>query len=265
MIEVSLRHAAVVLQSAHRSHDDHRGGLEACHAALDIEELLRAQIGGKARFRYGVVAQLQRHARRGDGVAAVGDVRERAAVDERRRALQRLHQVRFERVLQKRRHSALGLEVVGRDGLAVIGIRHNDSAEPGLKIFDIAGEAQHRHDLAGHGNVKPVLSGYALHPAAEAIHDVPQLPIVHIHGTLPGDLLTVDAEGVALLDMVIQHRSQQVVGRTNSVKIARKVEVNVLHGDDLGITAAGGAALDAEHGAEAWLPQGDDGVFTDLP
>ena len=78
---------------------------------------------------------------------------------------------------------------------------------------------------------------------------------------LPGDLLGVDAQGVALLDVVVQHGGQQVVGRADGVEIAGEVEVDVLHGHHLGVAAAGGAALDAEHRAQGGLPQGDHGVF----
>ena len=42
------------------------------------------------------------------------------------------------------------------------------------------------------------------------------------------------------------------------------MEVDVLHRYDLGIAAAGRAALDAEHGAERGLAQGDHGVLAYL-
>ena len=37
-----------------------------------------------------------------------------------------------------------------------------------------------------------LLPGHALHPAPQAVHDVPQLAVVHVHGPLPGDILGVD-------------------------------------------------------------------------
>ena len=124
-----------------------------------------------------------------------------------------------------------------------------------LRSVDVAGEAQHRHDLGGHGDVEAVLAGHAAAFAAEAVHDVAQLAVVHVHAALPGDLLGVDAQGVALLDVVVQHGGQQVVGGADGVEIAGEVKVDVLHGHDLGIAAAGSAALDAEHGAERRLAQ----------
>ena len=88
-----------------------------------------------------------------------------------------------------------------------------------------------------------------------------ELAVVHVHTTLPGDALGVDVQGVALVDVVIQHRSQEVICRADGVKVTGKMEVNVLHGDHLGVSAAGSAALDAEHGAERRLSQGHDHVL----
>ena len=56
--------------------------------------------------------------------------------------------------------------------------------------------------------------------------------------------------------MVVEHGGQQVVGGTDSVEVTGKVQVDVLHGDDLGPAAAGGTALDAKDGAERRLAQG---------
>ena len=56
--------------------------------------------------------------------------------------------------------------------------------------------------------------------------------------------------------MVVEHGGQQVIGGTDSVEVAGKVQVDVLHGDDLRPAAAGGAALDAKDGAERRLTQG---------
>ena len=56
----------------------------------------------------GVVAQAHGRFRGLQGVAAVGNVGERAAVDEGGRALERLNKVGLDGVLQERSHRALG-------------------------------------------------------------------------------------------------------------------------------------------------------------
>lgn len=83
-----------------------------------------------------------------------------------------------------------------------------------------------------------------------------QLTVVHIDDALPSDTFNIDTELIALLDVVIKHGCQQVVGGTDGMEVAGKVQVDVLHGDDLGPTATGGTALHAKHGTERRLAQG---------
>ena len=48
------------------------------------------------------------------------------------------------------------------------------------------------------------------------------------------------------------------------MEVTGEVQVDVLHGDDLSVAAAGSAALDAEHGAQRRLTQGDHDVLAQL-
>ena len=148
-------------------------------------------------------------------------------------------------------------------GAAVIGVSDYHAAKARLEVGNACGKAQHRHHLACNRDVKAVLARNAVSPAAEAAHDIAQLPVVHVHGAFPRYLPRVDAEGVALMYMVIHHRGKQVVRRAYGVEIAGEVEVYVLHRDDLCVSAAGSAALDAEHRAETRLAQRCRRVFAD--
>ena len=55
--------------------------------------------------------------------------------------------------------------------------------------------------------------------------------------------------------MVVEHRRKQVVGGADCMEVTRKVQVDILHRDDLGITAAGSTALDAEDRSEGRLAE----------
>ena len=189
------------------------------------------------------------------------DVGEGAAVHERGRALERLHEVRLERVLEQGRHRALGVQVVRRDRLIVVGVAHHDATQTLLEVGDGGGQAEDGHDLGGHGDVEAVLARHAVGLAAQAVHDVAQLAVVHVHHALPRDLAHVDAQLVAVVDVRVQERRQQVVGGPDGVEVAREMQVDIFHGDDLGVPAAGRAALDAEHGAERRLAQRHDHVL----
>ncbi len=167
LLEIVLLHAAVHLERADGG-DDHRAvRLQAGLAALDVEELLAAEVGAEAGFGHHVVGELERGGGGEHRVAAVRDVGERAAVDEGRRAFQRLHQVGRQRVLEQRGHRALRLDVGGAHRFALAGIADDDVAEPLLEVFEIAGEAEDRHHLGGDGDVEAVLAREAVGDAAE--------------------------------------------------------------------------------------------------
>ena len=94
LLEVFLLDAAVHLERADGGDQHHAVGREAGLAALDVEEFLAAEVGAEAGFRHDVVGELERGRGREHRVAAMRDVGEGAAVDEGRRAFQRLHQIR---------------------------------------------------------------------------------------------------------------------------------------------------------------------------
>ena len=191
----------------------------------------------------------------------MGDVGKGAAVDEGGVALERLDQVGLDGVLEKGCHGALGVDVGHGDRLAVVGVGDDHAAKAVAQVHEVGGHAEGRHDLGGHGDVKAVLARHAVGDAAQAVHDVPELAVVHVHAALPDDAPRVYAEAVALLDVVVKHGGAQVVGRADGVEVAGKVEVDVLHGNHLGAPAAGGSALDAKDRAERGLAQAEKRVL----
>ena len=161
--------------------------LEAGLAALDVEEFLGAEIGAEAGFGHDIVGELERGRRRDHRVAAMRDIGERAAVDEGRRAFQRLHQIRRDRFLQQRRHRAVRLEVLGADRLTLAGIGDDDVAEPLLEVVEVLGEAEDRHDFRGDRDVEAGFARIAVGDAAERADDLAQRAVVHVHDAAPGD------------------------------------------------------------------------------
>ena len=130
VLQIVLGDAAVHLQCADRRDDDDGRRCEAGLAALDVEEFLGAEVGAEAGFGHHVIGELQRRFRRQHRVAAVRDVGERPAVDEGRVVLERLHEVRRQRILQQHRHGAVAFQLAGADRLLVARIADDDVAEP---------------------------------------------------------------------------------------------------------------------------------------
>jgi len=106
------------------------------------------------------------------------------------------------------------------------------------------------------------LCRHAVLGAAEAADDVAELPVGDVERAPPGDgceLRLVPVEAVR-----VDHRGEEVVRGRDRMHVAREVEVDVLHRHDLRVAAAGGAALDAEDGAERRLAQRQDRAAADL-
>ena len=53
-----------------------------------------------------------------------------------------------------------------------------------------------------------------------------------------------------MVNMVVQQRSQQVVGQRDGIEVTREMQVDVFHRHDLGVSAARSASLHTEHRAE---------------
>ena len=70
-------------------------------------------------------------------------------------------------------------------------------------------------------------------------------------------------ERVALVEVVVDHGRQQVVGGRHGVEVAGQVQVEGLEGTDLAVAAAGGATLDPERRAHGGLADGDGGLLAD--
>ena len=255
--------AAVVLHRAHRRHDDRRRGAHARRAGQDVDELLGAEVGAEPGLGHDVVGEPQRGLRRDRRVAAVRDVGERAAVDERGRVLEGLHEVRRERVAEDRGHRAVRVEVAGPHGLPVARVADDDVAEPLLEVGETGREAEDGHHLARDDDVEARLARIAVARPAEADDDVAERAVVDVEHAPPGDAPDVDAERVAVLDVVVDERCEQVGGDADRREVTREVEVDVFHRHDLRVPAAGGAALHAEDRPERGLAQAHDRAFAD--
>ena len=167
LLEIVLGHAAMHLERADGGDDHHASGLEPRLAAFDVEEFLGAEIGAEAGLGHHIVGELERGLGGDHRVAAMRDIGERTAMDEGRVVLERLHQIRRERILEQRRHRARGREILGGDGLLVARLADLDLAEPPLEIVEVAGQAEDRHHLRGDGDVEAGLARIAVGGAAE--------------------------------------------------------------------------------------------------
>ena len=201
-LQVLLVDAAVHLQGADRSDDDDSIRFDAGETALDVHELFGPQVGTETGFRNGDVPYLHGQLGGDDGVTAVGDVGERTAVDQGRCVFDGLDQVRFDGILHEDSHSPFDAELAGRDQIAVQVIGYGDVAHAFLEVHEVAGQAEGCHDFRCDSDHEVVFPRETADFAAHADDDVAQGPVVHVHDALPDDAAHVDAQGIALVDVI---------------------------------------------------------------
>ena len=193
----------------------------------------------------------------------MGDVCERTAVHERSRSFERLHEIGPKRVPEQRGHRPRGLEVDRGHRMPVAPVADDHAAEAGFKIREIGGETERRHRLRRDRDVEPLLARKPVARAAEADDSLAQRPVVQVERAAPGDAALIDAERVAPVHMIVDHRGQQVVGGRDRVEVSGEMEIDRVHRHDLGVAASGGAALHAEARAERRLAQADHRFLAD--
>src|SRR5215211_2476275 len=245
--------ARVGLERPHGSDEYCCVGFEPRVATLDVEEAFGAHVSPEACLGYQEVAaadadQVGHHR----GVAC-GDVAEGAGVDQGGRVLQGLHEVRLYGLSHDDRHDACGLEVLGGHGVSFgVGADH-DPSEAAAHVQKRGREREDRHRLRGGRDIEAGLAGHAVGPGAQPCDDVPQGPVVYVHHPPPGDAVWLDVQDVALVEVVVDHGSELVVGLRDRVDVAGKVQIERLHRHDLAVAAARGAALYAEDGTHRSL------------
>ena len=131
-----------------------------------------------------------------------------------------------------------GFEIRCRDRLPVDRQPDDDPREALAQVFAVLGEAERRHDLAGGRDVETRLARHALEHASESDHDVPQRAVVHVDHAAPQHAPRIDAEPIAEVDVVVEQRRQQVVGRGDGVKVAGEVQIDPLPRHDLAAPSA---------------------------
>ena len=263
-LQLGFRYAAVHLQRTYGSNDNSCVRLQAGITAFDIKKFFCTQVSAEACLGNSVISQLHAGLSCHNAVAAMGNISKRTAVDDCRDVFQSLYQVRLNGILQQSCHCALSLNLACSNRIAVVIVSNDNFCQTLLEVVQAACQAQNSHNLGSNGDVKAVLTRYAMSLAAQAYYDVAQLAVIHIYNTLPGNTARVNVQSVTLLDMVVEHCCQQHMCRGDSMEVTGKVQVDILHRHNLGIAAACSAALNAHAWAEGRLAQSYDNLFAEL-
>ena len=156
------------------------------------------------------------------------------------------------------------LEVCRCNGFFIICVTYDDFSESFLKVGKRICKTQNRHNFGSNRDVVTVFTGNAVYSAAETVRYKTKLTVIHIHTSLPYYSSGVDIKGISLIDMVIKHSGKKIVCRADSVEVTGKVEVDVLHRNNLCIATACSTTLDTENGAERRLAECYKNILADF-
>ena len=255
-------HATVHLQSLGRGDDNHQTRLQTRLTALDVEEFLCSEVCSKSGLRHHIVAKGHGHLRSHHTRTAVGDVCERTAMDEGRCMLRRLHKVGVQGIAQQHCDGSCHAEVTHTEGLSLGSDAQHDILYATLQVLLTRSQTEYGHELRCRGDVEACLVHHTVTP--QTCHHVAQGPVVHVEHPLPEDLPQREAFLTVLVDIVVEQRTDGVVGRGHGVEVAREVQVDLLHRQHLGIAATSSTTLDAKARSQRWFAQSHHGLLADL-
>ena len=120
------------------------------------------------------------------------DIGKRTAVDECRRMLQRLYQIRLNSIDQKHSHCALRIQVACRNRCAFLIVGDDHTCETFLQVFQTGSKTQCSHNFGSDRNHEVVFTRYTGSFSAQTDDDVTQRAVVHIQNALPDNAAFID-------------------------------------------------------------------------
>ena len=124
LTQMKFFNSTVKFQRSRRYHQYCRVRLQTRNRADDVEKLLGPEIRGESALGNDIISEFQRHPGSNDGVIAMGDIGERAAVDKRGLSFQGLNQIGFDGIFQKCRHRPDSFQIPGIDRFVAPVIGH---------------------------------------------------------------------------------------------------------------------------------------------
>ena len=155
-----------------------------------------------------------------------------------------LHQIGVERIAHQHGDGASYPKILDLEELAIGSNAQHDVFDATLQILLAGGQTEDCHQFRGRGNVEACLRDNTV--ATKPRHHIAQSTIVHIEHTLPEDLTERETFFAMLVDVVVEHGADRIMGRCDSMKVTCEVEVDLLHRQHLGIATACRTSLHAE-------------------
>ena len=254
-------HTAVHLQTLSCGNENGECRLQSALAALNIIEFLRSKVCTESGFGDDIVAIGKSKSCGKHTIASVGNVSKRTSVNQCGRILCGLHQVGVQRILQQHADGSGHTHVLHTERLAVNGCSQQDVFNAAAKVVSISGQTQNGHYLTGRSDVESAFHHHTVGLGAQSGNNLAKVAVIHVEYSLPQHFLQGKTFFTMLIDIVVHHGGNHVVRTGDGVEVACEVEVNLVHGQYLGISAACGSTLHSEAGTQRGFAQRHNGFL----
>ena len=163
-------------------------------------------------------------------------------------AFQGLHKVRLKRLFQKGCHRPFSFQIRAGDGTVVLPIGDDDGTQSRLQVGQICCQAKDRHHFRRDRDVKACLDRLAI--TAQGGDNRTKRAVIHVHHPSPHHFAWIDPKSIAPIKVIIDHGRQEIVRCRNGVKVAREMEIDFVHRDNLGVSATRRTTFLAKAGAK---------------
>ena len=263
LFDIFLSYSTVHLQCLESNNENSKVWLQASLAALDVVELLSTEVSTESSLCDSIVAIFEGSCCSHDGIASMGNVSKRTAVNEGRSALGSLNQVWLQGIEEEGNDTATYTHILDGEWFVILSDAEENIVDATTEIVYACCETHDSHDFRSRSDVESSLCLDAV-LVTDTGNDATQATVVDVHHTAPEYLLELESLSLVLETVVVQEGSNHVVSLSDGMEVASEMEVDLIHRQYLSITAAGSTTLHAEARTERRLAQCNNCLLANL-
>ena len=263
LLDIFQSYTTMHLQRLEGNNENGEVWLQTCLAAFDVIEFLCTEICTESCLCNGIVAILKSSSSSHDRIAAMSNVGKRTAMNKCRCSLCCLNQIWLQSIEKESNDTATYTHILYGKWLVILGDAQEDIIDTATKIFDACCETHDSHNLRSRSDIETCLCLDAI-LIADTGDDAAETTVVYVHHAAPENLLQLESLCLVLETVVVQEGSNHVVGLCNGMEIASEMEINLIHRQNLGVTATCSTTLHAEARTQRWFAKSHYSLLANL-
>ena len=263
LLDIFQSYTTMHLQRLEGNNENGEVWLQTCLAAFDVIEFLCTEICTESCLCNSIVAILKSSSCSHDGIAAMSNVGKRTAMNKCWCSLCCLNQIWLQSIEKESNDTATYTHILYGKWFVIFGDAQEDVIYTATKIIDACCKTHDSHDFRSRSDIETSLCLDAV-LIADTGDDAAETTVVYVHHATPENLLQLETLCLVLETVVIQEGSNHVVGLCNGMEIASEMEINLIHRQNLGVTATCSTTLHAEARTQRWFAKSHYSLLANL-